>query len=77
MSESYVPVCLTCRTEFQGEFASASGFYRMVTPFRDHEKLAAFEHWLGEHERHDVRILWEQDPVREGIWEELHPELKD
>lgn len=63
MSEDYFPACFDCRMKYRAYFASASGFYRMHTPFRDVTELDKFERWLGEHERHDVRIVWEQDDL--------------
>lgn len=64
MSDDYVPVCIDCNVEYEGYFASVSGFYAMKTPFRDTAELAKFEAWLGAHEKHDIRIVWEQSPLR-------------
>ena len=71
MSDSYMLVCVTCKTEYPHYFASASGFHRMKTPFRDHDELRKFEDWLELHERHDIRILWEQDELRESFLDDL------
>lgn len=71
MSEDYFPVCYDCKCRYEGYFASASGFHAMRTPFRDAEQLAKLEAWLGEHERHDIRIVWEQD---EEVLDWLYPD---
>lgn len=63
MSDDYFPVCFRCKAKYDRYFASASAFYSMRTPFWEEDELRAFEDWLGQHERHDVRIVWEQDEL--------------
>ncbi len=77
MSEDYYPVCVDCMVRYPRYFASASAFYAMHTPFRDHADLKAFEEWLGAHERHDIRIVWEQSELAEEIWDKEYPEPTD